>query len=546
MTRRSIPILAIVLFAIPAPAAGEAEPVFRSMASVLDMAYEIERYALQRGRYPQAKSPAELSQALLGTDSMAAVLVDAWGTPLHIDSDPVSKHYVVASAGADRRFDREQWFTRAATSHAADDIVIRNGEMMRWPEEWALARFRAEGGDATRAFGDALETSRAARTLADMTVIRTALEQHVTEHNTLPATLPPDLPPNDGWGKPFRVTLDPAAKTYRVVSAGADGKFDEKRWSETNETLDLTRDAVLQNGELAPKWQTRGGSRELDAAYAHFNVFKIKHASLRTLGEDERRQLRLQGLRDDMDDAAARQDFFGAMNLYQENERLGVRDTQRLRSWALSFTLRSLPAPGQPDPPPLIADARQRAAAGRIAAALRRALADASGEERWTLTETLSDLERERGETGVADQLMDAAAAARPNDPLPRMKQLGIALRGGDTARVLRVTDELMAIESTDKETLYVLGVSFYEVIVKSGEAIGADKKRSIAAHARRVLERATTLDPEAMESLVYLSLILRQQAALEPDEAKAGKLIEEANAIRGRAMEISKRRRGQ
>ncbi len=542
MTRPGVCVVLMVLFVSSAISADEVAPVFQSMAGVLDMAYEIERYALQHGRLPAAKSPAELSQALLGSDGMTELLVDAWGTPLHIDSDPDTNRYVVASAGADRQFDRATWTAREATRTAADDIVVRNGEMLRWPEEWALARFHAEGGDEVRALGDSLETSRAVRTLADLLVIRTALEQYATEHGTLPAALPPDLPRNDAWGHPFAVTIDARAKTYRVVSAGADGTFDEKRWGETGESSDYARDAVLQNGELTATWKTRPAMRTAGDAYASFTIFKAKLASLRTLGDDERLELRLKGLRKDMDAAAVRQDFFGAMTLYEEAERLGVRDTERLRSWAYSFTLHTPSPPGQTEPPRLIADTRQRAAAGRIAAALRRALAEASEAERWPLTETLADLERERGETAAAEQLMAAWAAANPNDLIPRLRRLTAAQRDGDTATVLRLADEILMIEPAGKDALYATGVALYEVVARSGDAISADRKRRFAAHARRALERAASLDPEAMEALVYLGLTTRQLALLESDDAKAAKLVEEADAIRARAIEISRR----
>lgn len=546
MSRLSAVTLSIVLFAGTA-SAGDVAPVLESMSAVLDAAYEIERYTLRHGRLPAATSPAELSQALLGTDGMAEFLVDAWGTPLHIESNPDSNRYVVVSAGADRQFARATWTARAETRDAAEDIVIRNGELLRWPEAWALARFQAEGGDAARSLGESLETSRAARTLADMMVIRTAIEQYAAEHGALPAglaALTPPLPRNDAWGRPFSVTIDRAARTYRIVSAGADGTFDETRWSEPGETLDYARDAVLRNGELTASWNTRAPGRTLGAAYSTFMLFKTKLASLRILGEEERRKLRLEGLAKDRDAAAERQDFFTAMNFYEEAEKLGVRNSERLQSWALSFTLNTPPPPGQPAPPRLMSDARHRAAAGRIAAALRRALAAASDAERWPLTETLADLERERGDSKAAEQLMEAYAAARPGDPMPRLRQLAAALRDGDTAAVLRLTEAVMTVEPAGYEALYATGLSLYEVVAKSGEGIAADRKRAIAVHARRLLERAAALDPEAMEPLVYLSLTLRQLALLERDPAIAAKLVEEADALRGRAVEIGKRRR--
>lgn len=545
MIRFGVIIVSIALFVLPAAAASEIAPVLDSMAAVLDMAYEIERYSIQHGRLPAAKSRADLSQVLLGTDSMTALVVDAWGTPLHIDSDPDSSHYIVASAGADREFDREQWWAaRAATTSAADDIVIRNGEMVRWPEEWVLARFRAEEGDAARVLEESLERTRAVRTLADMMAIRTAVESYASEHGALPAALPPGLPGTDGWGRPFAVMIDRDAKTYRVVSAGADGRLDEKRWSETGETRDYARDAVLRNGEIVASWQTRAAAPGPADAYAGFLIFKTKLAGLRLLGDAERRKLRLEGLGKDMDAAVERQDYFGAMNLYEEAEKLGVRDTERLRAWALNFTLNTPLPPGQPEPPRLIADARNRAAAGRIAAALRRALAEGLESERWPITETLADLERERGETEVADQLMEQWSAANPGDVMPRLRQLSAARRSGDTARVLRLVDQILTMEPSGKDALYATGLTLYEVVAKSGDALPAARKRGAIAHGRRMLERAAALDPGAMEPLVYLSLILRQQALLEPDAAKSAKLVEEADAIRNRAIETGRRRR--
>jgi hypothetical protein len=543
MTRAAF--LLVVLLVTPVLIAGESEPVFRSMASVLDMAYEIERYALQHGRLPRASSPAELSQALLGTDSMTEILVDAWGTPLHIDSNPETNHYLIASAGSDRSFDRENWYVPAETSSASADIIVADGKTVRWPERWALARFKAEGGDDATALSAALETSKANRTLADLMLIRMKIEEYATEHGgELPATLPPELPQSDAWGTPFRVTIDRAAKTYRVVAAGADQKFDEKRWSESGETNDFTRDAVLRNGELGPSWQAHGGARELDAAYANFAIFKYKHASLKTLDETERRNLRIEGLRKDMDDAAERQTYFEAMNFYEQYEKLGLRDADRLRSWAYNFTQHTSGPPGQPEPPRLLADARNRAAAGRIAAALRRAIAAATDAERWPLTESLADLERERGEVEVADQLMEEYTRANPKDVRARLRQLGIARTSGDTARMLRLAADVMSIEpGDDKEALYATGVTLYEVVAKSSDELPAERKRAFVAHARRALERAAALAPNEMPPLAYLGLVVRQQAGLEPDPAKAKKLIEEADAIRTRALDVAKRR---
>lgn len=524
------------------------------MSAALDVAYEIERYAIKHGRLPRAQSPAELSQALLGSDSMVEALVDAWKTPLHIESDPETNTYVVASAGADGAFQRQTWSTRAATRTANDDIVIRNGETVRWPEAWALELFDAAGGDAVESLQGALDASKAARTLADLMTIRTGIEMYVADRGRPPADMSAlvpmylrDVPRTDAWGKPFAIHVDPAAKTYRVVSAGADGTFDESRWSERGDTRDYARDAVLENGELTAAWQTRNPARALGSAYASFVVFKGKHASLRTMSEEERRKLRMEGLLDEIGDAAEANDLPRAIALYEEAEKLDpeFRDTERLLSWALSFTLDVPPPPGQAPAPRPIDDPKQRPAAPRIAAALRRALPHAPVSERWTLTETLANLERERGDADAARAWIATYASAHPGDPRPRLYELDEARKNGDVARALRIVDDIAALQTLEKDALYRAGMAIYDLVAKSGDGIDGARKRALVFRGRDLLSRAAAADPEAMEPLVYLSLLVRQEASLESDPEKSAKLIEEADALRARAIEISRRRRG-
>ena len=54
------------------------------------------------------------------------------------------------------------------------------------------------------------------------------------------------LPRTDAWGHPYRYISD--GTTFRIVSAGADGKFDEASWSgPATHDLSWSQDSVLDN-----------------------------------------------------------------------------------------------------------------------------------------------------------------------------------------------------------------------------------------------------------------------------------------------------------
>jgi hypothetical protein len=108
------------------------------------------------------------------------------------------------------------------------------------------------------------DAERAHWTLGDIRIIRTAVEGYARVHNQYPAAktmeelrvaVQPDyikvLPMHDVWGTPFLYELDDKVG-YRVVSAGADGKFDRTTWSAGGATSSYADDAVA-NGDR-PGW----------------------------------------------------------------------------------------------------------------------------------------------------------------------------------------------------------------------------------------------------------------------------------------------------
>ena len=130
-----------------------------------------------------------------------------------------------------------------------------------------LAAAGSPGAPASKA----VEREHARRTVADMLVIRTAIDAYAADHyGTLPGTtdigvlaalLEPEyaakIPHTDAWGNAFGVMINPDAKMYRIVAAGADRRFEVAGWEDTEPTSDYARDLVLFNGEFVGTWETK-------------------------------------------------------------------------------------------------------------------------------------------------------------------------------------------------------------------------------------------------------------------------------------------------
>ena len=101
------------------------------------------------------------------------------------------------------------------------------------------------------------DAERARWTMDDMMTWRTAIQAYATDHHEYPdvktieqlqAAVEPiyiiHAPLHDAWGHAYRYErLTPT--TFRLVSAGVDGQFDESSWSTAAKKLSFDADAVV-------------------------------------------------------------------------------------------------------------------------------------------------------------------------------------------------------------------------------------------------------------------------------------------------------------
>src|SRR5579885_1981198 len=117
------------------------------------------------------------------------------------------------------------------------------------------------------------------QTLATMVDTAYVIEHYALLHDHLPdAGSPAELATElgdpalessfvDAWGTQLRISIDPAAKTYLIVSAGSDRAFAPATWSWPDELNDPAADQLIRDGHImrsAFKWAQPAG-KESDA-----------------------------------------------------------------------------------------------------------------------------------------------------------------------------------------------------------------------------------------------------------------------------------------
>lgn len=103
--------------------------------------------------------------------------------------------------------------------------------------------------------------------------------------------------------------------------------------------------------------------------------------------------------------------------------------------------------------------------------------------------------------------------------------------------------EKITLLDSKNPEAYYVYGVVCYEKVAKNPPADMAERI-AIIEKGKVALARATQINPDYFEALVYHNLLLRQQALVETDPLKQQALIVEADQVRAKAVEVNNKRK--
>ncbi|HKR65118.1 MAG TPA: hypothetical protein VJZ00_15400 [Thermoanaerobaculia bacterium] len=115
----------------------------------------------------------------------------------------------------------------------------------------------------------------------------------------------------------------------------------------------------------------------------------------------------------------------------------------------------------------------------------------------------------------------------------------------GDFNESLNWYQKITLLQPRDPEAFYTYGVVCYEKVAKNPPA-DMNERLAIIDKGKVALQKAASLRKDYFEALVYLSLLYRQQAPIEPDPVKQQQLVAEADRIRNEAIAIVKKKKAE
>ncbi len=155
----------------------------------------------------------------------------------------------------------------------------------------------------------------------------------------------------------------------------------------------------------------------------------------------------------------------------------------------------------------------------------------------------LAKLQQTRGAIQDAENTYRAAvtATAGSRDVLVAMGRFFSAT--GQFDKAVETLEDLAAQNPMDPTGHQLVATYYWEKAQKDQSLTPADKLRYIESGIGAT-DRALAQNTEYVEALTYKNILLRMKANLETDDARRQGLLAEADALRNRAMELTKGRR--
>ena len=154
-----------------------------------------------------------------------------------------------------------------------------------------------------------------------------------------------------------------------------------------------------------------------------------------------------------------------------------------------------------------------------------------------------SDVARtQAAENEKARAALEQQIAAAPDNIDLRMRLARLQLSGGDFDKAVATLEQIEQIEPAKREHPQVTATVYWEKAFRDRTISDAQKRTYILAGIAAT-DRALALDPDYMEALTYKNILLRMQAAQEPDRATQQQLVAQADELRSRAVALQRQR---
>ena len=154
--------------------------------------------------------------------------------------------------------------------------------------------------------------------------------------------------------------------------------------------------------------------------------------------------------------------------------------------------------------------------------------------------QSIGKLYEDQGRYEEAEAKFNKAVEVRPNDPLGYMILAGFHNRQGNFEKAMDAWERRAKVEPNNPEAHHMIAYFLYEKAFKDYTLPAATKKEMLARSIEADNE-ALRLNPDYVEALTIKNIVLRMQAVTERDPKKQKALIEEADKLRNRAVDLQK-----
>jgi tetratricopeptide (TPR) repeat protein len=150
----------------------------------------------------------------------------------------------------------------------------------------------------------------------------------------------------------------------------------------------------------------------------------------------------------------------------------------------------------------------------------------------------LSKLYEDAGRNDEAEKVLQEAKAAAPSVPDVYLQLAGFYNRRADFDKAAAAYEARAQMDPNNPEAYWMLA-AFFEEKVRKDYRLTPKIKQEYINRGLEATDKALAIKSDFMEAYTYKNLLLRQQALIEKDPKKQKELIDQADKLRDKAIEL-------
>ena len=155
--------------------------------------------------------------------------------------------------------------------------------------------------------------------------------------------------------------------------------------------------------------------------------------------------------------------------------------------------------------------------------------------------QALGMLYEAQGRYDEAEEQFKKAVDAKPTDPGVYIAIAGYYNRQGNFEATVAALEKRTTYEPNNPEAFHYMA-TFYQDEVAKDFRLSAAQKKAYILKGIEADDKALALNPNYVEAMIYKGIMLRQQATVEKDPAVQKRLIDEAEKLRNKGMDLQKK----